>query len=33
MQKDYFSLENEITTWKNIDNAYINYMRKIGIYK
>lgn len=30
---DYPTLENEITTWKNIDNAYINYMRKIGIYE
>ncbi len=26
------ALENEIETWKNIDNAYINYMKKIGIY-
>lgn len=25
-------LNNEITTWKNIDSAYINYMRGIGIY-
>jgi len=26
-------LDNEIDIWTNIDNAYINYMRKIGIYK
>ena len=26
------AVENEIETWKNIDNAYINYMKKIGIY-
>lgn len=26
-------LENDIYTWKNIDNAYINYMKKIGIYE
>ena len=26
-------LDNEIQTWTNIDNAYINYMRKIGIYE
>lgn len=25
-------LNHEITTWTNIDNAYINYMRGIGIY-
>ena len=25
-------LNKNITTWNNIDNAYINYMRKIGIY-
>lgn len=25
-------LESEIDTWNNIDNAYINYMRQIGIY-
>ncbi len=30
---DYPTLENEITTWTNIDSAYINYMRKIGIYE
>ncbi len=27
------SLDNSIDTWSNIDNSYINYMRKIGIYK
>lgn len=27
------ALENEIDIWDNIDGAYINYMRKIGIYK
>lgn len=26
-------LEHEIKTWNNIDNAYINYMRGIGIYE
>lgn len=26
-------LDNEIKTWNNIDNAYINYMKKIGIYE
>lgn len=26
-------LNNEIEIWNNIDNAYINYMRKIGIYE
>ena len=26
-------LNNEIDIWTNIDNAYINYMRGIGIYK
>lgn len=30
---NYKILDNEIDIWKNIDNAYINYMRKIGIYK
>lgn len=30
---DYNTLDNEITTWKNIDSAYINYMRDIGIYE
>jgi len=25
-------LNNEIEIWTNIDNGYINYMRKIGIY-
>ena len=26
-------LDTEIDIWKNIDSAYINYMREIGIYK
>lgn len=26
-------LNQDIETWNNIDNAYINYMTKIGIYK
>ena len=26
-------LNRDIETWNNIDNAYINYMTKIGIYK
>lgn len=26
-------LDNEIEIWTNIDNGYINYMRKIGIYE
>lgn len=26
-------LDSEIDIWNNIDGAYINYMRKIGIYK
>ena len=26
-------LNENIETWNNIDNAYIDYMRKIGIYK
>ena len=30
---DYSILDNEIEIWSNIDNGYINYMRKIGIYK
>lgn len=30
---DYPVLDNEIDIWTNIDNAYINYMRKIGIYE
>lgn len=30
---DYPVLDKEIKIWKNIDNSYINYMRKIGIYK
>ncbi len=29
---DYPTLNNEIQIWSNIDNSYINYMRKIGIY-
>lgn len=29
---DVNELNKNITTWNNIDNAYINYMRKIGIY-
>ena len=31
-QLDCIVLNNLIDTWTNIDNAYINYMRKIGIY-
>lgn len=27
------TLDNEIDIWTNIDNAYINYMRGIGIYE
>lgn len=30
---DYKVLNNEINTWGNIDSAYINYMRGIGIYE
>ena len=30
---DYPVLNQEIDIWKNIDNSYINYMRKIGIYE
>lgn len=30
---DYKELDEEIDIWTNIDNAYINYMTKIGIYK
>ena len=30
---DYPVLDKEIKIWENIDNSYINYMRKIGIYK
>lgn len=30
---DYPLLDNEINIWGNIDSAYINYMRKIGIYE
>lgn len=26
-------LQNEISIWSNIDNAYISYMKNIGIYK
>ena len=32
-QLDYPVLNDEIKIWENIDNSYINYMRKIGIYK
>jgi aminoglycoside phosphotransferase (APT) family kinase protein len=32
-QLDYPVLDTEINIWTNIDNAYINYMRGIGIYK
>ena len=32
-QIDEKTLNNSIETWSNIDNAYINYMRKIGIYE
>ena len=27
------TLDNNIKTWANIDNSYINYMRTIGIYE
>ena len=30
---DEVVLNDEIQIWTNIDNAYINYMRKIGIYE
>lgn len=30
---DYTVLDDEIDIWTNIDNAYINYMRGIGIYE
>ena len=30
---NYPTLDNEIDIWTNIDNAYINYMRGIGIYE
>ena len=30
---DYATLNKEIKVWENIDNSYINYMKKIGIYK
>lgn len=30
---DYDVLENEINLWSNIDNGYIKYMKKIGIYE
>jgi aminoglycoside phosphotransferase (APT) family kinase protein len=30
---NYPVLDNEIHIWNNIDNAYINYMRGIGIYE
>ena len=26
------TLDNKVTEWKNIDQAYINYMKGIGIY-
>ena len=29
---DYSFLNNEIDIWSKIDNSYINYMKKIGIY-
>lgn len=32
MKLDYITLDEEISIWNNIDNAYINYMRSIGIY-
>lgn len=32
-QLDYPVLNDEIKIWENIDNSYINYMRKIGIYE
>lgn len=32
-QLNHTILDNEIEIWKNIDNSYINYMKKIGIYK
>ena len=31
-QLNYPVLNDEITIWENIDNSYINYMKKIGIY-
>ena len=30
---DYPVLDEEIKIWNSIDNSYINYMKKIGIYK
>lgn len=30
---EYPVLDDEIDIWTNIDNAYINYMREIGIYE
>ena len=30
---DYDVLDEEIKIWSDIDNGYINYMRKIGIYE
>lgn len=30
---NYDTLDTEIDVWTNIDNAYINYMKKIGIYE
>lgn len=32
-QLNYPLLNDEIRVWSNIDNSYINYMRKIGIYE
>ncbi len=31
-QLNYPILNDEIKIWENIDNSYINYMKKIGIY-
>lgn len=31
-QLNYDMLDEEIEIWENIDNSYINYMKKIGIY-
>ena len=30
---NYSVLNDEIKIWSNIDNSYINYMKKIGIYE
>ena len=32
-QIDHICLDNSINTWNKIDSGYINYMKKIGIYK